>query len=89
MLKKLAATGVLTFAVSGAIMAAAGAASADAYTTNDNSAVSGNQVIAPVSVPVTACGNNVQVIAVLSDSGAGCEGNATVYPRHHGKGHHS
>jgi hypothetical protein len=87
-LKKLAATGVLTFAVSGAIMAAAGAASADAYTTNNDSVVSGNQVSVPVSVPASVCGNNVQVIAVLTDGSAGCHGNATVFPSHgHGHGH--
>ncbi|MEW2356360.1 chaplin [Spirillospora sp. NPDC029432] len=87
MLKKIAATGLLTFAVSGAIMTAAGAASADTHTHNNDSAVSGNQVVAPVTVPATVCGNAVQVIAVLSDAAAGCEGTNDVNTPH--KGHHS
>jgi hypothetical protein len=87
-LKKLAATGVLTFAISGAVMAAAGAASADADTVNHDSAVSGNQVIAPINVQAPVCGNAIQAVAVISDAAAGCDGNATVTPHHgHGKSH--
>lgn len=85
MLKKLAATGLLTFAVSGAVMAAAGAASADAHSVNNDSVLSGNQVDAPINAPATVCGNSVQVIAVLSDAVAGCDGNATILPK---KGYH-
>src|SRR5262249_44801420 len=46
-----------------------------------SSVLGGNQVDAPVSVPINACGN---AIAVFGSSEAGCEGGSTV--RNSGKG---
>jgi hypothetical protein len=75
MLKKLTATGVLAFAIGGAAMLAAAPANADA-TNNGATVLSGNQVV----VPITACGNTAQVIAVLPSGLATCGGDGH---RHH------
>ncbi|MGK5551144.1 chaplin [Actinomadura kijaniata] len=74
MLKKLAATGVLAFAVAGSVLAAA-PANADIETDGSHGVLSGNQIVAPISVPVNVCGN---AIAVLGIAGAGCKGGAYV-----------
>lgn len=44
-------------------------------TSGNSSALSGNQVVAPITAPVDVCGNSV---AVLGVAGAGCDGGATV-----------
>jgi len=44
-------------------------------TNGDSSVAGGNQVNAPVSIPVSACGN---AVAVLGEAGAFCEGGAHV-----------
>ncbi len=87
MLKKLAATGVLGFAITATALAAAPAAFAGGHgnghdgpfsgnkTSGNFSILGGNQVIAPIHVPVNVCGNAVVVIGV---AGAGCEGGAEV-----------
>jgi len=80
-LKKLAATGVLAFAVTGSVLAAA-PANADIHTSGAGGVLSGNQVVAPISIPISVCGN---AVAVLGIAGAGCKGGASVG----GHGHHS
>jgi ChpA-C len=79
MLKKLAATGVVATAATGAMMFSA-PAYAGVYTSGDGSVLSGNQVIVPISVPVNVCGNAVAVVGV---AGAGCKGGAKVGGGHH------
>ncbi|MEU5876915.1 chaplin [Spirillospora sp. NPDC047279] len=74
MIKKLAATGVLSFAVAGSVLAAA-PAQADIHTSGAGGVLSGNQVVAPISIPINVCGN---AVAVLGIAGAGCKGGASV-----------
>ena len=74
MIKKLAATGILGVAVTGSILSAA-PANADIETSGNSGVLSGNQVVAPISVPVNVCGN---AVAVLGNAGAGCKGGASV-----------
>ncbi len=65
-------------AVSGAAVALMGApafASTGPVTSGNDSILSGNQVIAPISIPVDACGN---AIAILGVANASCEGGASV-----------
>lgn len=50
---------------------------ADTVSHGDGGVLSGNQVKAPVSVPVNACGN---AIAVLGQAAAACKGHASVHP---------
>ncbi|MFC5753871.1 hypothetical protein [Actinomadura rugatobispora] len=77
MLKKLAATGVLGFAITGALMTAAGPASADAYTHGGHGTVlSGNQILSGNDIKI--CGNSTQVISVISGAFAQCD-----VPGHH------
>ncbi|XRQ06527.1 chaplin family protein [Actinomadura welshii] len=82
MIKKLAATGVLGFAVAASALAAAPAQAAtygghDGGDGSHNSTsgnfgiLNGNQVIAPISAAVNVCGNAVSVIGVSS---AQCKG---------------
>jgi hypothetical protein len=78
MLRKLAATGVVTVAAAGALMIAT-PAQADNYTQGDHSILGGNQIFVPISIPVNVCGNSV---AVIGFAASGCEGGAKV------KGHH-
>ncbi|TQM71831.1 hypothetical protein FHX41_5609 [Actinomadura hallensis] len=86
MIKKLAATGVLGFAVAASALAAAPAHAA-AYgghggdgshnvTAGNVGILNGNQVIAPISAAVDVCGNAVAVIGVAS---AQCKGGAVVH----------
>ncbi|MEV5828784.1 chaplin family protein [Spirillospora sp. NPDC052242] len=94
-IKKLAATGVLGFAITASALAAAPAAYAgggDGHhghhgkkhdsgsfknnkTSGNFSILGGNQVFAPISVPVNVCGNAVAVVGI---AGAGCKGGAEV-----------
>jgi ChpA-C len=84
-LKKLAATGVVGFATAGVLMTSSPAfAGGDNVTSGDGGVLSGNQVIAPISIPIDVCGN---AIAILGIAGAGCQGGASVGGGH-GHGHH-
>lgn len=74
MLKKLAATGVLSLAAFG-IALAASPAHADVHTSGAGGVLAGNQVIVPIAIPVNVCGN---AVAVLGHAGAGCKGGAAV-----------
>jgi hypothetical protein len=72
MITKLVATGVFAFGM----LAAAGPAMAGGpHTSGDNSVLGGNQIFAPISVPITVCGNAVAVIGI---AGAGCQGHSVV-----------
>ncbi|MFC4912191.1 chaplin family protein [Actinomadura gamaensis] len=71
MLKKLALTGALSAVVTGSILAAP--ANAGIHTNGGGGVISGNQVVAPISVPIAVCGN---AVAVLGIAGAGCQGSA-------------
>jgi hypothetical protein len=70
MLKKLAATGVVTVAAAGAMMVAT-PAFADDTASSQNSILGGNQISIPVSVPIVLCGN---AIGLLGSATAGCSG---------------
>jgi hypothetical protein len=59
-----------------------GSAFADTTSGND-SVLGGNQVNAPISAPVNACGNS---LAVFGTAGAGCEGGAVVKEKGSGGG---
>lgn len=74
MLKKLAVTGAMTFAASALLLTGA-PANADVHTSGAGGVLSGNQVIAPISIPISICGN---AVAVLGIAGAGCHGGASV-----------
>jgi hypothetical protein len=74
MLRKLIATGVVTGAAVGALLTAT-PAGADDYTSGEGSVLGGNQVIAPISIPINVCGN---AVAVIGTAGAGCKGGAKV-----------
>ncbi|MWA02132.1 DUF320 domain-containing protein [Actinomadura sp. LD22] len=98
MFKKLAATGILGFAVAGSVLAAAPAYAGDwdhghghgkghghghghgqfnhNHTSGNFSILGGNQINAPISIPVDVCGNAVAVIGI---AGAGCKGGASVH----------
>ncbi|GAA4077605.1 MULTISPECIES: chaplin family protein [Actinomadura] len=85
MLKKLAATGVLGFAVTGAALIAAAPANADIVTSGAGGVLSGNQIPVTANVPVNVCGNSTQVLTAVGLAGAGCKGGAAVvYPRPYG-----
>src|ERR1700677_1673121 len=63
-----------TFAAAG--VGTVGLASASTWNTSGNNSIGGgNQVNAPISVPVNVCGN---ALAVLGDAFAGCQGGAWV-----------
>lgn len=83
-LKKLAATGVVTFAAAGVMLSASPAFAGDGgpRTSGDGGVLSGNQIIAPISIPIDVCGN---AIAILGIAGTGCQGGASVTG---GGGHH-
>ncbi|GAA4914162.1 small secreted domain DUF320 [Stackebrandtia albiflava] len=71
--RRTAQTGAIA---AGIILFAGGAASAaeDMVTAGNNGIANGNQVNAPIQVPINFCGN---AIAVLGVAGAGCDGGAT------------
>jgi hypothetical protein len=79
-LKKLAVTGVMAFATAGVLMTSTPAFAGGNETSGDGGVLSGNQVIAPISIPISVCGN---AIAVLGIAGAGCQGGASVGGGHH------
>jgi small secreted domain DUF320 len=82
MLRKFIVTGAVAVGAAGAVLAAT-PAHADDYTSGDHSLLGGNQVIAPISIPINICGN---AVAVLGRAGAGCVGGAKVVtgvPRHY------
>jgi ChpA-C len=82
MFKKFVATGVLAVATTGAVLSAAPAYANDGgglFTSGDGGILSGNQIIAPISVPISICGN---AIAILGIAGAGCEGGSFVGGHH-------
>ncbi|WP_428837544.1 chaplin [Streptomyces olivaceiscleroticus] len=79
----------------GATVAAAhdsgsGGASASAAAVGSPGVLSGNVLQIPVSVPINACGNTVDVIGVLNPAfGNSCVGDAAQqHGHHHGHHHH-
>ncbi|MBB5082830.1 chaplin [Nonomuraea endophytica] len=64
-----------TFVAAGAfaMLALATPAHADLTTSGNNGVLSGNQVFAPVRIPINICGN---AVAVLGQAIAGCKGGA-------------
>lgn len=58
-----------------ALTAIAAPAGADTVTSGDGGVLSGNQVIAPIAVPVNVCGN---AVALFGTAIAGCQGGAHV-----------
>jgi hypothetical protein len=70
MLKKFAATGVVTAAAAGVLMVAS-PAFADNNATSEGSILGGNQLSIPVSIPVVVCGN---ALGILGSATAGCGG---------------
>jgi hypothetical protein len=79
MLKKLAATGVVVTAATGAMMFSA-PAYADVNTSGDGGVLSGGQIVAPITIPINVCGN---AVAVIGTAFAGCKGGASVGGGHH------
>ncbi|MFC5187045.1 chaplin family protein [Actinomadura harenae] len=73
MLKKLALTGALSAVVTGSVLAAP--ANADIHTNGSGGVLSGNQIIAPISIPIDLCGN---AVGVLGTASGGCKGGAAV-----------
>src|SRR6202012_2384561 len=59
----------------GATVTSSGSPGTVAHTSGRSSVAGGNQINAPVTTPVSVCGN---AAAVLGDSAAGCEGTASV-----------
>lgn len=82
MLKNLVKGGLATGAMASVALFGA-PAHADIHTSGAGGVLSGNQVVAPISVPVNVCGN---AVAVLGIANAGCVGGASVH--NHGGGHH-
>jgi hypothetical protein len=80
MLKKFAATGVVAMAAAGVLMTSAPAFAGGMDTSGKGGVLSGNQVFAPISIPINVCGN---AVAILGIAGAGCEGGASVGGGHH------
>lgn len=75
MLKNLVKSGVAAGAIAGVALMGA-PAHADIHTSGNGGVLSGNQVVAPISVPVNVCGN---AVAVLGIANAGCVGGAGVH----------
>jgi len=69
MKKSIVVVGVL------AMMSLAAPAYADNVTSGEGGVLSGNQIFAPISIPIDICGN---AIAVLGIANAGCKGGASV-----------
>lgn len=73
---KTRAAGVLAASASAvALMAVPAFAGSGPVTSGDGSILGGNQVIAPITAPINACGN---ALAVLGLAGAECRGGASV-----------
>lgn len=67
--------------VAGALAMVSLAAPASADTTSGRSGVlSGNQIFAPISIPVNVCGN---AVAILGAAVAGCKGGSSVHVHRH------
>ncbi|MEU6117444.1 chaplin [Streptomyces sp. NPDC047117] len=65
-----------------------GGASASAAAAGSPGVLSGNVVQVPVSVPINACGNTVDVIGILNPAfGNSCATNAPHQKNHHHKKH--
>ncbi|MFI6298409.1 chaplin [Nonomuraea sp. NPDC050790] len=64
-----------TFVAAGAfaMLALATPAHADLTTSGNNGVLSGNQVFAPIRIPINVCGN---AVAVIGTAIAGCKGGA-------------
>ncbi|WP_242613898.1 chaplin [Actinomadura roseirufa] len=77
MIKKLAVTGVLGLAVAGTMLSAV-PANADIETSGDFGILSGNQFVAPISIPINVCGNAVAIVGIAK---AGCKGGASVHQK--------
>jgi small secreted domain DUF320 len=75
MIKKVAAVAA---AAGGLVLAGAGIAAADqgvqGAAGHSPGVVSGNNIQAPVSVPVNVCGNTVSVAGVMNPAFGGCPG---------------
>lgn len=82
MLKNLVKGGLAAGALASVALFGA-PAHADIHTSGNGGVLSGNQVVAPISIPVNVCGNSV---AVLGIANSGCLGGAAVH--NHGGGHH-
>jgi len=63
------------FAGAAAVALMSGPASADTVTSGNGSLLGGNQILAPISVPVNVCGN---AIGVLGQANAGAKCGASV-----------
>lgn len=73
---KTRVAGVLAASASAvALMAVPALASTGPVTSANGSILSGNQIIAPITIPVGACGN---AIAILGVANASCVGGASV-----------
>jgi hypothetical protein len=73
---KTRVAGVLAASASAvALMAVPAFASTGPVTSANGSVLSGNQIIAPITIPVDACGN---AIAILGVANASCVGGASV-----------
>ncbi|MQS11548.1 chaplin [Streptomyces kaniharaensis] len=78
-MRNVAKKGILTAVATGSVLAStagyAYAADAQGTTTGSSGVVSGNQVQAPLEVPINVCGNTVDVIGLLNTShGNSCAG---------------
>ncbi|MFI6764310.1 chaplin, partial [Streptomyces sp. NPDC050355] len=70
-MRQVARKGLITMAAAGGVLAAAAGyahadAGADGSAANSPGVLSGNNVQAPVDVPVNVCGNTVNVVGVLN-----------------------
>ncbi|WP_219471354.1 chaplin [Nonomuraea rhizosphaerae] len=67
-----------TFVVAGAIamLSLAAPAQADTVTSGNEGVLSGNQIFAPISLPINVCGVAASVIGITN---AGCKGGSGVH----------
>jgi hypothetical protein len=73
MLKKITTAGVLALATTGTLLIGTPAYAGVAHTSGRGGLLSGNQIIAPISIPINVCGN---AVAVLGLAVGGCQGGA-------------
>ncbi|SDH79662.1 Small secreted domain [Sinosporangium album] len=65
--------------VTGMMFMAAPAAMADHHKTSGRHGIlSGNQIFAPITVPVNVCGNSIAILGVAI---SGCKGGASIFGR--------